>query len=440
MNRYVARTWTGIAAAGLLASTAHAAETEQVLLGELLIEGINQNNYTDGDDDRNDRSSQLWIRAKLGAKVDFDDFAEVELALVYDGEGGDASGSDSNETGEVRVNDAFLTLKRLFRDDLHVRLGRQPVAYNLRPNHGAFLHDSRANDPIVTSWDGVRAYWQNVRWTVSGFWFLLDEANESQGLEPSPPGAPGNSRDDTLWGLVVDYQPDADADNRLFFTGSATWEQNSPGQLVGPVGDDLITYHFGFEATLGRGFDLYGEAGFQDGETRDGQDFTGFGFTAGVDYRIPGPMDSILGLQYDFLTGDDPDTDDEFEGFNAPWEGVSDTLIVEHERYGELSELLVGNLQALKLKVEYRFLQDRFRVKMLGAHYRLNEDVGGEGTFGTEVDFTINWQYTYWVNLGLMAGAFIPDDGYVEAVNRALGVDAQDDEIYFLGANAQVVF
>jgi len=34
--------------------------------------------------------------------------------------------------------------------------------------------------PIVTSWDGVRAYYQNVRWTITGFWFLLDEATDPE--------------------------------------------------------------------------------------------------------------------------------------------------------------------------------------------------------------------------------------------------------------------
>jgi len=427
MARNAVRTCTGIAAAGLLAGTASGADT------------VNQHNYTDGDDDRGDRHSAMWLRAKLGAKVDFDEFAEVELAVVYDGEGGDASGRDDDDSGEVAVNDAFITLKRLFRDDLHLRLGRQPVSYNLRPDHGAFLFDSRANKPTVTSWDGARGYYQNSRWTISAFWFILDEAVEFEGLSARA-ATGGNARDNDLYGLVIDYQPDSDGDDRLFFTGGTSWEVNSPAGLTGPAGKELLNYFFGFEANLDQGFDLYGEVAVQDGETEGGAGYTGFGFNAGIDYHVPGPVDTVLGLQFDFLSGDDPDSDDDYEGFDAAWEGVSDTLIVEHERYGELSELVVGNLQAIKLKAEYRFLEDRFRVKMLGAHYTFTEDVGGEDEFGTEIDFTMNWQYTYWVNLGFMAAAFLPGDGYIEAAGAALGGDPSDDEIYFLGGNAQVVF
>lgn len=440
MHRYVARTCTGFAAAGALVGGAQAVETEQILLGELLVEGIHQNNYLDGSDDRNDRASQMWLRAKLGAKVDFDQFAEVEVAVVYDGEGGDATGDNDNDS-QVELNDAYITLKRLFRDDFHMRLGRQPVAYNLRPDYGAFLHDSRANKPTVTSWDGVRAYYQNVRWTITAFWFMLDEANERQGLQPTNAADRSNADDNDLWGVVVDYQPDADADNRVFITGSATWEKKPGAGAFGesPAGRDLITYYLGAEADLGEGFQLYGEGAIQEGETESGHDYAGWGFNLGFDYHVPGPIDTVVGIQYDWLTGDDPGSS-EFEGFVANWEGVSDALIVEHERYGELSEMLAGNLQALKLKLEYRFLEDRFRIKMLGAHYTLDEEVGGEDDFGTEIDFTMNWQYTYWVNLGFMAAAFIPGKGYQEVANGIYGNDAGDDEIYFFGGSAQIVY
>jgi len=63
MARNAVRTCTGIAAAGLLAGTASGADTEQMLIGEALIEGVNQHNYTDGDDDRGDRHSAMWLRA-----------------------------------------------------------------------------------------------------------------------------------------------------------------------------------------------------------------------------------------------------------------------------------------------------------------------------------------------------------------------------------------
>ncbi|MDA3962826.1 MAG: alginate export family protein [Planctomycetota bacterium] len=432
--------WSGIAAAGLLAAgTAQAVETEQMLTGELLIEGINQNNYTDGSDDANDRAAAMWIRAKIGAKVDFDDYAELELSLVYDGQAGDYSGIDQDDSAEVAFNDAFLTLKHLFRDDFHMRIGRQPVSWNLRSDYGAFYHDSRADDPLVTSWDGVRAYWQNTKVTASAFWYILDEAVERKGIEVPVAGAKTNSGDNDLIGIMLDYQPDADGDNRLFFTGGATMELNQQVE-PGLEAKELIAYYAGFEANLTAGIDLYGEGVFQDGELRNGNSMTGWGFNLGADYRPPGPMDTIIGVQFDMLSGDGDPNDGEYEAFSAPWEGVSDTLIVEHERYGELSELQVGNLQALKLKFEYRFMQERFRVKMMGAHYQMPEKVNNEDTFGTEVDFEINWQYTYWVNFGFMAAAFLPDTGYQEVVRQELGTVGGDDEIYFLGGTAQVVF
>lgn len=434
--------WSGIAAlAAVGAGGVQAVETAQVLTGELLIEGINQQNYLDGDDDRNDRASAMWLRGRLGAMVDFDDYAELEIGVVYDGQAGDRTGTDTDGSAEIALNEAFLTLKHLFRDDLHLRLGRQPVTWNLRAHHGAFYHDSRADDPLVNSWDGVRLYWQGRNLTTSAFWYQLDEANEQRGLDGlgAATTRTPNARDNSLFGVVLDYQPDAEGDNRLFFTGGASIELNQRVDAT-TVADEVIAYYGGFEAELLADVDLYGEGVIQDGDLRGGGSMAGWGFNIGADYRPPGPLDTVLGIQFDLLSGDDDPDSGDYEAFSAPWEGVSDTLIVEHERYGELAELQVGNRQALKLKLEYRFLQERFRVKMLGAHYQLPEAVDGADTFGTEIDFQINWQYTYWVNLGFMAAAFFPSDGYQNLIERATGTPGGDDEIYLLGANAQVVF
>jgi len=431
----------GSTALVLAGTSASAAETEQLLTGELLLEGINQQNYTDGNDDSDDRSAQMWIRAQFGATIDFDEFAEIDMSVVYDGEAGDSSGTDSNDSDEVAFNDAYLTLKRFIRDDIHVRIGRQPVAWNLRSGYGAFLHDSRANKPTVTSWDGARAYWQTGDWTAHGFMFLLDEANESQGLQPKSAGDTSNSRDNTLWGFALDYEPDSQADHRLFFTFSATLEEHAPvGGGTGLRSDELITYYLGFQADLANGFDIYGEGARQDGELSDGSDHEGFGLSVGLDWHVPAQIDTVVGIQVDYLSGDDDPTDGDFEGFSAPHEGTSDTLIVEHERYGELSELLVGNLQAIKLKNEMSFLEDLIRIKTVLAQYELVEEIGGEDSFGTEIDFTFDWQYTHFVNLSLMGGLFIPDDGYEAAASSVLGTTTDSDEIYFLGAGAQVTF
>ena len=430
-------------AVALATGAIHAEAGQQVLKGELLIEGINANNYTDGNDNENDRASQMWLRASYGAKLSFDDFSEVHLGVVYDAEGGDWSGTAANagETrGEVAINDAYVVLKQFLREDMHLRIGRQPVSWNLRADYGAFLFDSRANKPVVTNWDGVRGYWQTDRVKWSAFWYLLDEDREAQGLGT---GAGGNSKDNSLYGLSFDWEPDSNGDNRIFLTGSASIEENTPLGIAGGnlAGEQLINYYFGAEVEFDQGFTFYGEFSAQDGKFDDTQDFDGLGFSLGIDWEAGDGQDTIIGVQYDWLSGDDNPGDNKFESFHANWEGVSDTLIMEHERYGELSELLVGNLEAVKVKLEYGMFEDRMRVKLVGAWYSLNEaDAFGDDDFGAEFDFVVNWQYTYHVNVGMFFGFFDPGDAYMNAASSVLGTNVNDDLIMLGGINVQTLF
>jgi len=251
---------------------------------------------------------------------------------------------------------------------------------------------------------------------------------------------PTNSDDNALWGLAFDWQPEQAGDDRLFVTASITLEQNPRIGAGAGVGDELLSYYMGLDFELARGYNLWAEGSFQDGDVNDTVSFDGFGVSGGVDYRLQGPNDTVLGIQADYLSGDGDPGDDDFEGFTTPWEGTSDTYIVEHERYGELSELLVGNLFAIKAKAEYGFFEDRMRLKAVYGHYELNEDIGGASDFGDEIDLKLHWTYTYNVSFGLFGGYFMPGDAYKNTAAAVLGTSPDDDDIYFVGANAQVLF
>ena len=132
-------------------------------------------------------------------------------------------------------------------------------------------------------------------------------------------------------------------------------------------------------------------------------------------------------------------TDDSNDAFINNWEGVSDTYIVEHEKYGELSRLLSGNLQAYKGKFEIA-LDDkkRVRVKSVYAFYKTSESINGQGKdFGQEADLHLQWDYTRNATITLLAGMFKPGDAYIEA---SQSTTPSDDLIYLFGANLLVKF
>ena len=356
MARHATAKSVGLSGGALIAAMgggADAVESQQYLKGEILLEGISQDNYTDGNGDDNDRSNQMWMRTRFGLKVELMQQVETQVTLVYDAEGGDA-GPHANNTdsrAELEVNDAYVLLKGFLNDKLFIRAGRQPANYNLRSGHGAFLLDSRsrtsasARRPVVTGWDGLAAWWQSESWKFNLLYYIQDERNESSGLQ-APTGIASQGND--IMGVFIDWKPDTDGDERMFITGSWTLERNPyvNDPTTGAVtGEELQTFYLGGTFKLRHGFDLFAEGAFQDGDLGGGIGFDGFGISGGLTWRPPGDHDSALTLQYDHLSGDDDPLDGDFSAFVNTWEGVSDTYIVEHERYGELSELLVGNLR-----------------------------------------------------------------------------------------------
>jgi len=149
----------------------------------------------------------------------------------------------------------------------------------------------------------------------------------------------------------------------------------------------------------------------------------------------------IFGVQFDHLSGDNDTTDAKNRAFINNWEAVSDTYIVENEKYGELSSYTqnASGLQAAKAKAEVAIDRDnRFRLKGAYGYYRLAKaPAGAERNFGHEIDLTFTWQYTYNATFNLFGGFFIPDDGFV-AVSPA--VDPDTDNIWLFGGNLLVAF
>jgi hypothetical protein len=393
------------------------------------LDYVNQGNYTDGNDDVGDHRSEGWYRAELGTRISVDERVEVQVTIAGQGVmgsnlptsdgsvlGGPDNGPENGDSGNAVLDDAFIKLKDFLNyRELAVMAGRMPVSWNLRKDHAAFLYDSRADYGTITSWDGLKASYN------------LDTLN----LTPYVYRRPDDS---DLYGIALDWEPAKSGDDRLFFTASANLERDVV--LTTGIGDKLYTYYVGADADLGD-FELFGEFAMQDGDDGAGQDFKGFAFSGGIDWHAD---QVVLGIQGDYFTGDDDATDDENSAFINTWEGVSDTLIVESEKYGELSRLLVGNLQAYKAKVEIA-LDDkkRVRIKSVYAYYKTAESVGAANKkFGQEADLSLSWDYTHNATITLHGGVFKPDDAYL-ALSPAAG-DANDDIIYLFGANLLVKF
>ncbi len=408
--------------------------SRQVLIRGLVdLDGLTKGNYLDGNSNLSDHRGYGLIRAELGAKVKMDEKVSATVTVAYYDEAGNsvpaASATSTARADRSRavIDDAFVELKEFLGfEQLGILAGRQPMTWNLRKGHGAFLYDSRADDPEVTSWDGVRVGY-------AGF----------EGIDISPYAfrLPDNS---SLFGGAIDWRPAGAGDNRTFITASANLERNvvlratpANGGVQG-LGERLITYHVGSEFELGE-VDLFGEFAIQKGTERGGVQFAGWGGSAGFDWKMYQQFG--IGAQVDYLTGDNDPTDGKNRAFINNWESTSDTLIVESEKYGELSRYLQGNLQALKLKAGFAFdEQNKVRLNAIYGFYRMTKPVGtvGSKSFGQELDLGLTWQYTYNATFNLRSGLFKPGQGFT-AVAPAVP-NASTDLAYLLDVNLTVVF
>ncbi len=427
-----------------------------VIRGLLDMDAVNRGQYLSGNRDVSDHAGYGNIRAELGTRVRLDENVAVNLTFAYDARAGDNTADDptgTNRSGFTVVDDAFVEFRDFLGfDQFGATLGRQPVRWNLREGRGGFLYDSFANNPRVTSWDGARLAW-----------------NIYEGVDvlPFAYSVPGAS---TLMGGGINWKPARSGDSRVFLSYLFTWERRPPMRTVaaagsggsedstitlreGIAGDRLLTHDLQGEYQAGD-LDFYAEAAFQQGNQTDTIDYLGYGGYAGIDWHVYAPQAVVLGIQLDHQSGnsDSPSKTGQQRALISNWEANSDTLIVEHERYGELSNLVTEDgstpsayrpgLQALKLRCGLAF-DDHAKVRLntTYAFYRTAQSIGpfAHRSFGHEADLTLTWDYTWNVTFKLFGGAFLPRAAYrdLAPVGRA---NAGDDLIYLFGGNLTIAF
>ncbi len=418
-----------------------------IVQGQLDLDVLQHDNYTDGDGGQSDSRGYGTMRAELGLNVKLDERAQVVIAFGYRADLGDygtnnrreelpaTPGPDSSQfnsaQSQVVLKDAFVNLKEFLGfEELGVIAGRMPVSWFLVNDRGAFLFDSRADDPAIGSWDGARA-------SYSGWDVML--------LSPWVYRLPDAS---TLWGVTLDWKPATAGGDRVLVTATYAEQRNAilPQNLTA---EKLQTVSGGLDWRSGE-LGFWVEAAGQKGNGLGGVTFEGFGGETGLDWQFSqygkGRFQIIGGYQ----TGDDPGSSGSFEGFVNEWETIGDTLIVEHEKYGELSELMVGNLMSIKARWGIGFDErDSVRLDLTAAHYVMHEPIvaGGDTSFGTEFDAALRWQYTYNAQIRLFGALFKPGDGLADAQEASAAaatpprtITAGDDMIWLMGANLNVSF
>jgi len=413
------------------------------LQGFIDLDALIQNNYTDGDRQNSDHRGYGLLRAGLGAKVKIDERVTAVLQVgYYNALGGTAPSTLAPDTypdnleptqrrgdGQAVINQAYMQLNQFFSfQQLELDAGRMPVIWYLRNGHGAFLYDSKAYDPAVTSWDGARAAYDVDSFTFRPYSYSLPDSS-------------------TLYGAILDWEPPRSGSNRAFITTSVDLERNV---VLRPVAADptpdqgsrLMTYYAGAEFTFDQ-FDIYGEVATQRGSQSDGAQFDGWGGNAGMEYRanLQGGQQFVIGFKGDYLSGDSNAQDSRYHAFINNWSGTDDTYIVESPKYGQLSHYVQGNLEDLKGTMGMSFDDhNRVRLNATAGYFRIPDPQSGQSkNFGSEGDLTLVWQYTYSTTFNFFAAGFKPQAGFV-AVAPAGVLHSSTNLVTLLGINLLTTF
>jgi hypothetical protein len=428
-------------------------QRQVTIRGLVDLDALIQGNYLGGNSHIGDHRGYGLIRAEMGTKVKLDERVAAVVTFGYYDEAGSAASATSPVTtsptratptvptdrGRTVLDEGYVDLKEfLGMEQLGITAGRMPVSWNLREGEGAFLYDSRHNDPAVTGWDGARATYNadSVDVDITPYTYRL----------------PDNS---TLYGGAVDWKPQRSGSSRTFLTGSINLERNVVLRQVagnpGGYAHRLMTYYVGAEFEVDE-FDISGEYAQQHGDENpyvssngtavQGAKMKGWGANVAIDWRthLAGGQQFILGGKVDYLSGDDNDSDSVNYAFVNNWTGVNDTYIVESQKYGGLAQYMQGNLEDLKLNAKLSFDEhNRIRMAATYAYFKIPDPQPGAGSrFGQEADLTLTWQYTYNAAFHLFGAVFKPDGGFTNVAPA--GVLAKTDPVYLFGLNLGVVF
>jgi len=373
-----------LTSAPILAQTVKVDKVDVTLSGEVRVRSELDARTSDSGTDH-----ATLLRTRLGALAKPSEQVSVFIQLSDSRVFGEEANTLTDATADrLDVHQAWLAWNP--QPNLTLTVGRQELAFADERLVGAVNWTN-----VSRAFDGARLNVRSGEWTLDGFAMSLDEqaALLATGLDPRV-NADSTASDRSLFGLWA-----ATGHFELFALG----DMNATD---GPDRSDIDRYTIGGRARTQHGnVALQATGAYQVGDqTQTGiprQDLQAFFGSAAANYLLTGSLRGQIGVQADYLSGDESPLDDTFGGFNTLY-------ATNHKFYGFMDLFLdlprqTGDLGLVDVMFRAMIRPNVWTIKADLHHFSLAEkNPAGDKAIGVELDLTASGKLIG--GLGIQAG------------------------------------
>lgn len=337
------------------------------------------------------------LRTRLGFEaLPFENvrvFIQMRDSRVF-GQERDATGAFSTlaDTRNLDLHQGYVEIKKLFTDELTLRLGRQELSY--------------ANERLIGA-----VGWHNVGRSFDGGLLRLDfpalsldlfamNVGEVQSYTPvaMPPAVRYTTdRGSDFFGAyaILRNMPDHRIDGYIFYQWDRGMTTPMQRYTVGSYGRGKIGV-----------IDYEAEVAYQFGERID-RDVSASMLTGALGYSFPNSVLSRISIGYESLSGT-PVGDTKYKSFDPLYH-------TGHKFYGFMdyfisipANTMEKGLTDLIVRATFT-LSEKLTANVWLHNFAYAESVGGETALGQEVDFVALFRYNKHVSFEAGVSAFLPD-------------------------------
>ncbi len=385
-----------------------------------LMKGTDANSNTT--DDFFTTTTRLYVSADLTDNV------QTYVRLINEREWDTASNiqTDANvgaaeSSSDVQIDNAYIKLSEFLYSPLTLIIGRQDIVWG----SGLLLADGDGTNngnlgiyPYVSSriaFDAARAIFDYDPWTLD---IVAGKVDEDQSAATS------DEQDHDFYGANLSYVFPSEWLVEGTYVGS--YDQNTalaaaPSiHMVGARTEGPVT-------VIDDNLNFQGEVAYQFGDYSRTTDISAWAVVAGASYAFDNEYKPIVGLKYDFRSGEEASNGGDYNGWITRFDNYKIGNLIEKlwiEAYAPNNAADTrgngGNISAVTTSGSIIPIEDvELSLDWVWAQADEELSASGKDYIGNEFIGTVTYDYTEDVTFAFMGSYFDPDDAFRTTENDA---------------------